>query len=61
MKKRNKTISDKPTIKKNDFIDFLANATPEEVSRYIMEKGKKQKLVNPVFFFNREEDNKSVD
>lgn len=61
MKKQNKAISNKPTIKKTDFIDFLSNATPEEVSRYIMEKGKKQKLVNPVFFFNKEEDNKSVD
>lgn len=61
MKKQNKSTSNKSTIKKNDFIDFLASATPEEVSRYIQEKGKKQKLVNPVFFFNREEDNKTVD
>ena len=61
MKKQSKNIHDKPTIKKNDFIDFLASATPEEVSQYIREKGKKQKLVNPVFFFNREEDNKPID
>ena len=59
MKKQHNTTPDKPTISKNNFIDFLASATPEEVSQYIREKGKKQKLINPVFFFDKE-DNKNI-
>lgn len=42
---------------KDDFIEFLASATPEEVNALIAEKGKLRKLINPIIFFN-EKDNK---
>jgi len=57
MKKSN--TPKKPTIDKNNFIDFLANATPEEVNRYILEKGKPRKLISPMYFFDRDTDSKS--
>ena len=40
-------------ISKENFIDFLASATPEEVNRYILEKGKPMKLFEPMVFFDR--------
>lgn len=42
------------TIEREDFIDFLASATPEEVNQYILEKGKPPKLIEPMIFFDRE-------
>ena len=42
---------------KDDFIEFLASATPEEVNALIAEKGKPRKLINPIIFFN-DKDNK---
>lgn len=48
----------KPSIRKKDFIDFLANATPEEVNKYILEKGKPRKLIHPMFFFDKEDNKK---
>ena len=54
MKKNNSPK--KPSINKNDFIEFLASATPEEVNRYILEKGKPKKPIWPMFFFPREEE-----
>lgn len=42
---------------KDDFIEFLVSATPEEVNALIAEKGKPRKLINPIIFFN-EKDNK---
>lgn len=42
------------TIEKDDFIQFLASATPEEVNQYILEKGKPPKLIEPMIFFNKE-------
>ena len=44
----------KPTIDKTSFIDFLASATPEEVNKYIQEKGKPRKVVSPMYFYPRE-------
>lgn len=38
-------------ITKTNFIEFLANASPEEVNRYILEKGKPRKLIEPMIFF----------
>lgn len=55
---KNKNIKKKPSINKQDFIDFLANATPEEINRYILEKGKPRKTIQPMFFFDKEEDKK---
>lgn len=42
------------TVAKDDFINFLASASPEEVSRYILEKGKPRKLIEPMIFFDRD-------
>lgn len=38
-------------ICREDFIDFLASATPEEVNKYITEKGKPRKLIEPFVYF----------
>ena len=54
--KNNKNVSKKPTINKQDFIDFLANSTPEEINQYILEKGKPRKVIHPMFFFDRKEE-----
>lgn len=43
--------STKPSIDKQNFIDFLASATPKELNKYIEEKGKPPKLWSPVYFF----------
>lgn len=43
-------------IDKDDFIDFLASATPEEVNRLISEKGKPRKLIEPMIFFKNKKD-----
>ena len=56
MKKNN--MPKKPTIDKDNFIDFLANAKPEEINQYIKEKGKPRKLISPMFFFDKKEDDK---
>lgn len=48
----------KPVIEKKDFIKFLASATPEEINRYIAEKGKPGRLIEPIIFF---EDKKKSD
>ena len=44
--------SSKPIIQKQDFIKFLASATPEEINRYIVEKGKPARLIEPIIFFD---------
>lgn len=40
------------TITRDNFIKFLADATPEEVNRLIIEKGKPRKLIEPMIFFD---------
>ena len=40
------------TITRDNFIKFLAEATPEEVNRLITEKGKHRKLIEPMIFFD---------
>ena len=40
------------TITRDTFIKFLADATPEEVNRLIIEKGKPRKLIEPMIFFD---------
>ena len=47
------------STKKEDFINFLVNATPEEINKYIIEKGKPRKLIEPMFFFDNN-DNKNI-
>ena len=41
----------KSIIQKKDFIKFLASASPEEINRYIAEKGKPGRLIEPIIFF----------
>ena len=48
------TKAPKPVIQKQDFIKFLASATPEEINRYIAEKGKPGRLIEPIIFFEGE-------
>ena len=43
------------TIEKEDFIKFLVDATPEEINKLILEKGKPPKLIEPMIFFNKSE------
>lgn len=49
---------EKNSIEKENFLDFLASATPEEVNNMILEKGKPRKLIEPfIFFKNRDSKN----
>jgi hypothetical protein len=48
---KNKTNKSANGVSKDNFIEFLSNATPEEVNKYILEKGKPRKLVEPMIFF----------
>ena len=43
----------KPKISKENFIEFLAHSTPEEIDKYISEKGKTRKLIEPIIFFDK--------
>lgn len=45
------------SIKKEDFIDFLISATPEDINKMILEKGKPPKPIEPMIFFKREDKN----
>lgn len=45
---------EKQKLAKENFIDFLAHATPEDINQLILEKGKPKKPYTPVFFFNNE-------
>lgn len=45
-------------IAKDDFIKFLASATPDEVNRFVLEKGKPRKLIEPMVFFDKKEEAK---
>lgn len=47
------------TIEKDNFIEFLASASPEEVNQYILEKGKPPKLIEPMIFFDKSKEMKS--
>jgi hypothetical protein len=39
-------------MNKSEFISILMTATPEEINRYIEDKGKKGKPICPVIFHN---------
>jgi len=43
-------------IDKDNFIEFLASATPRELNRLIEEKGKPPKRWSPVYFFRHPEE-----
>ena len=38
-------------LSKEDFITVLSSATPEDLNRIILEKGKKPKPIWPIYFF----------
>lgn len=38
-------------VDREDFIKFLAESSPEDINKLILEKGKPRKLYTPVFFF----------
>ena len=50
--------SKKQSINKQDFIDFLASATPEEINKMINEKGKPPKLIDPIVYFKSKANDK---
>ena len=58
MKKDSK--NNKPIIAKQDFIKFLASATPEEINNYIAEKGKPARLVEPLIFIDAKTKNNDL-
>ena len=45
-------------IEKDNFIEFLASASPEEINQYILDKGKPPRLIEPMIFFNKNENEK---
>ena len=47
----NKSKNKKETISKDNFIEFLANSTPEDVNNLIKEKGKPPRMICPIFFY----------
>lgn len=47
-----------PKVDKDDFIKFLSHATPEDLNKLILEKGKPRKLYYPVFFFKNKTEQK---
>lgn len=38
-------------VSKKNFIDFLASMTPVEINKFIEEKGKPKRMVDPMFFY----------
>ena len=58
-KKKEKSFLDKMTISRENFIEFLASATPEEVNQMILDKGKPRKLIEPMIFFGDKKNEKA--
>lgn len=51
MKKKNDT----PSVPKEDFIDFLCRATPQEINEMILKRGKPRRPYCPFYFFRNKE------
>ena len=51
-----KVKNTKPSLSKDDFIKFLATSSPEEITNYIINKGKPPKLISPMIFLDRDDD-----
>lgn len=45
-----KKTPDKPRVAKEDFIEFLKAATPQDLNKLILEKGKPRKTHCPIIF-----------
>lgn len=43
-------------MKKENFLEILMASTPEEINKYIEQKGKSRKFVNVVTFTNAKEE-----
>ena len=48
----------KPRISKENFIDFLSSASPQELNDLIISQGKPPKSYTPIFFYKKPEDKK---
>lgn len=46
-----------PKIDKEDFIDFLCHATPQEINEMILNRGKPRKLYCPFYVFENKKEN----
>ena len=51
-----KKKTDKPELSKDELIEFLASATPQEVAELISNRGKPRKLYNPFYTFRNKDD-----
>lgn len=47
----------KPKVEKEDFIDFMVRATPQEINERILNRGKPAKLYCPFYFFRNTDQN----
>ena len=56
MKKKYKNFS----VSKENFIEFLASASPEEINKLILEKGKPPKLIEPMVFFKDKKNKNNI-
>lgn len=56
MAKKNNT----KLISKDNFINFLASSSPEEINNYIAEKGKPRKLYEAMIFEDNEEETENA-
>lgn len=54
-----KSKESKQKVDKEDFIDFLCRATPQEVNDRILNRGKPRKLYYPFYVFRNKEHQKS--
>lgn len=43
-------------LERDNFIQFLASSTPEEINEYILQRGKPPKLIEPIIFFEKKDD-----
>lgn len=43
-------------MNKDSFIKVLSSEQPEEINKYIEEKGKKKKLISAICFYNSKDD-----
>ncbi len=46
-----------PKLDKESFIEFISQASPEEINRTIVEYGKPTKLYSPIFYAKEENNN----
>ena len=44
-----------PKVDKEDFIDFLCRATPQEINEMILNRGKPRRPYCPFYFFRNKE------